>query len=96
MKNAKFKFYSANVAINNLSVAVYETKNGTYKLQIEKNGIKVRGTQTAEMTVEQYENLPHDAYNNKVRFQAAAAACGVELADPPVIPFQAAAADWMC
>lgn len=79
MKNAKFKFYAANVAINNVSVAVYETKNGTYKIQPEKNGIKVRGTQTAEMTAEQYENLPHDAYNNMVRFQAAAAACGYTI-----------------
>lgn len=73
-----FKFYSANISFNNVSVAVYE-KDDKYILQVEKNGRKVKGTSQAEMTIEEYENLPHDPYNSFVRLQAAGLACGYEF-----------------
>lgn len=79
MKNANFKFYSANIALNSVSVAVYEDKKGNYILQAEKDGRKVRGTETVTMTPEQYENLPHDPYNTLVRLQASLKACGYQL-----------------
>ncbi|AIZ78776.1 hypothetical protein [Actinobacillus equuli] len=73
-----FKFYAANISFNNVSVAVYE-QNGKYLLQVEKDGRKVKGTKQAEMTIEEYENLPHDPYNSFIRLQAAGNACGYEF-----------------
>lgn len=79
MKNVKFKFYSANISFNSVSVAVYENKEGNYALQVEKDGRKVRGTEVVTMTPEQYNNLPHDPYNSLVRLRAAFEVCGYQL-----------------
>lgn len=72
-----FKFYSANMSINGIAVAVYENKNGTYTLQAEKDGERVEGSYTAVMTVEQYSDLPADDYNDMVRYQSALEQCGL-------------------
>lgn len=55
MKNANFKFYSANISFNSVSVAIYQNKKGNYILQVEKDGRKVRGTETVTITPAQRE-----------------------------------------
>lgn len=75
----KFAFYVSNISYNNISIAVYQLENGNYKLVAEKDGKKIKGTHTYEISVEDYEDLPHDAYNNLVRFYAAAKLCGFEF-----------------
>lgn len=75
----KFAFYASNTSLNNFSVAVYELENGNYNLVVEKDGEQVDGTHAHEISVADYEELPHDAYDNLVRFYAAAELCGFEF-----------------
>ncbi|STY93794.1 hypothetical protein [Moraxella bovis] len=75
----KFAFYASNTSLKNISVAVYELENGNYNLVVEKDGEQVKGTYAHEISVEDYEDLPHDPCNSLVRFYAAAELCGFEF-----------------
>lgn len=78
----KFEFYAGKASLNKVYCAVYtHNDDGYYYLRAEKDGKKIAGTKIAKMTVEEYESLPYDAYNNLVRLQAALAKCDFTFKD---------------
>lgn len=81
--NTKFIRFAGNVALNSISVGVYEKEDGALRLIVERNNKALKledgSTATADMSADDYENLDSDPYNNLVRLQAAANACGFSL-----------------
>lgn len=75
----KFKFYTKNLSLNGVSVAVYAKNKSTYVLKVVKNGRKVKDTFLHEISIEDYENLPDDPYNSLVRLCAAMELCGHDM-----------------
>ncbi|MDY0577081.1 hypothetical protein ACFGWO_02180 [Pasteurella multocida] len=68
-------FSAGQVALNNVSVAVYKKDDENYVLRVEDKGKKVSGYNVVEISVDDYENLPHDPYDNLVRYYAAMNLC---------------------
>ena len=80
MKNFKFSHFVSNIALNGISIAAYSNADKTiYKLVAEENGAKIRGTHIVELTVNEYEDLPHNPYNSTRRFLHVASMCGINF-----------------
>lgn len=76
IKKSKFAFYAGS--FYNVSVSVYKDDSGNYILKAEApNGGKITNTNIIKLTSEEWQDLPQDACNDWVLFQACVRLCGL-------------------
>ena len=74
----EFLFFAGRVAFNSISVAVHEhlKDENSYVLIAERDNETLG---VCECTIEEYDNLKEDYYNQLVRFLEAAKLCGLDF-----------------
>lgn len=76
MDDYEFMFTAGNVSVGGISVKVYRKDEYSYFVRVEdEKGEIVRGTKIAEISIDDYDNLPNDPYDNLVRRSAAYELC---------------------
>lgn len=72
----QFSHFAGRVSYNDIQVSIYIVDENTYQLRVENARSGEMLTHPRNISINDYENLDHDPYNNLVRFQAALYYCG--------------------